>query len=376
MGHLEHTSALLALRAELEHWETTACGDPLTANHRGALGRYLDRLRKLAARYADRHDGVLLAALALGPRSGALPGAGDLGSLLEAASGTDADAVDLAIAWGCGWHRTVTPGHEWHGRWVAALLSLAWLVHGSVNRTMRWLEAEVLGVREVMWGPGARDREERLRSYAQHLAMELAFGACRCGHGARDAHGPCGRPDHELMTWRPDVCQLPAFVATAVRGSPLTPPRTGAFAVSMLAEQLCQDHVVRVDVAEFHVCHVCNADAARTAATSGRLDLGGVSSGLHDLGRCPACGALPLLRRTYRAARKNWLVVPAEWGGRHDHVQRHRCGRCGNLFAVNHDHCPLCRHRVPPRHRLTSVWMRRVGPDARRPNPGSEPRRA
>jgi hypothetical protein len=124
---------------------------------------------------------------------------------------------------------------------VAALLSLACLVHGSVNRTMRWLEAEVLAVREVMWGPGARDREERLRSYGQHLAMELAFGACRCGHGAGDAHGPCGRPDHQLTSWRPDVCQLPAFVATAVRGSPLTPPRTGAFAVSMLAEQLCQD---------------------------------------------------------------------------------------------------------------------------------------
>jgi rubrerythrin len=144
----------------------------------------------------------------------------------------------------------------------------------------------------------------------------------------------------------------------------------------MLAEQLCQDHVVRVDVAEFHVCHVCNADAARTAATSGGVDLGGVAHGLHDLGRCPVCGASPHPRRTYRAARKNWLIVPAEWGGRHEHVHRHRCGCCGNLFAVNHDRCPLCRHQVPPRHRLTSVWVRRVGLDVWRSNARGEARRS
>jgi hypothetical protein len=373
---LECTSGLLELRSELERWEAVACGDPLEAHHRGVLGEYLVGLRALAGMQADRCRGVLLAALALGPRGGALPGTGDLGPLLEAAVETSADAVDLAIAWGCGWRRTVTADHEWHGRWVAALLALSWLVAGSINRTMRWLEDTVSGVREALSALGAEERAERFRSHAQHIAMELALGRCGCGHGGGEPGGPCGRPDHQLASWWPEVCHLRAFVATAVRGTPVMPPRAGALAVSMLAEPLSVDHIVRVDVAEFHVCHVCNADAVHVARGVGGLDLSGVTRGLHDLGRCPFCGAPPDPVQTYQAMRKNWLVVPADWGGHHDPVRRHRCARCGNLFAASRDRCPLCRNRVPPRHRLTSVWVRRVGMDVRRSGARGEARRS
>jgi hypothetical protein len=270
----------------------------------------------------------------------------------------------------------VTADHQWHGPWVAPLLSLSRLVAGSINRTMRWLEDHVSGVREALRELSAEERSERFRSHAQHIAMELALGRCCCGHGRGDPDEACGRSEHQLARWRPEVCHLQALVATAVRGSPGMPPRAGALAVSMLAEPLSEDHVVRVDVAEFHVCHVCNADAAHLARRVGGLDLGGVSHGLHDLTRCPACGAPPDPRRTYQVARKNWFIVPADWGGRHDPVRRHRCACCGNLFAANRDSCPLCRHRVPPRHRLTSVWVRRVGLDARRSSARGEARRS
>jgi hypothetical protein len=372
---LEDTPGLLALRSELERWEAAAHGNPLEAHHRGVLGQYLVELRALAGTHADRRRGVLLAALALGPRGGVLPGTGDLGPLLEAAIETSAGAVDLAIAWGCGWRRVVTADHEWHGRWVAAVLSLSWLVAGSINRTMRWLEGHVSGVRAAIRELGAEERTERTHSHAQHIAMELAFGRCRCGHGARHPGDSCGRSDHQLATWRPEACHLPAFVAAAVRGTPGMPPRAGALAVSMLAEALCEDHVVRVEVAEFHVCDVCNADAVRLAPRVGGLDLGSVTRGLHDLSRCPVCGVPPHPGRTYRVARKNWLVVPADWGGQYDPVQRHRCSRCGNLFAASRELCPLCRHRVPPRHRLTSVWVRGVGREVRRSGARGETRR-
>src|SRR5215467_14371507 len=168
---LEHTPGLLTLRSELERWEAVAHGDPLDAHLHGVLGEYLVGLRALAGTQGDRRRGVLLAALALGPRGGALPGAGDLGPLLAAAVETSADAVDLAIAWGCGWRRTVTAGHEWHGRWVSALLSLSWMVAGSINRTMRWLDDRVSGVREALSVLGSEERAERFHSHAQHIAM-------------------------------------------------------------------------------------------------------------------------------------------------------------------------------------------------------------
>lgn len=246
---LEDTPRLLALRAELERWEATTRGDPLVAHHSGAPGRYLVGLRAAAGALENRSDGALLAAFALGPRSGALPGAGDLGPLLEAAGGTRADVVDLAIASGCGWRRTATADHEWHGRWVAAMLSLSWLVGCSINRTMRWFEGRVSGVREALRGLGAEDRAERFTSHAQHLAMELSLGACRCGHRDPGAapHTLCGRPGHRLASWRPEDYTLQAFIATAVHGSPRLPPRAGAFAMSMLANLLRDDRRVRVD---------------------------------------------------------------------------------------------------------------------------------
>jgi hypothetical protein len=370
---LEDTARLLGLCTELVRWEGTADGDPLAAHHRGTLAQYLNDLRSVAAGRQDRIDGVLLAVLALGPR-GALPGAGDLGPLLEAASETDADPVDLAIAWGCGWRRPVVADHEWHGRWVAALLALSSLVSGSINRTVRWLEDHVAGVRMALRWQDDQEREERFGSHAQRLAMELSLGACRCGHGGRGArpgHG-CGRPDHELASWRPESCSLPAHVATAVRGSPGLPVRGGAFAVSMLADLLREDHLVRVDVAEFHVCHVCNAELLRLARQRGRVDLGSVVRGLHEFNRCPDCGTQTRPGRTYQVARKNWFVVPAEWGGQHEPAQRHRCAHCGHLFAGGHDGCPLCSQVVPSGHRLTSVWVRKVGLGVRRSSARSE----
>jgi hypothetical protein len=231
----------------------------------------------------------------------------------------------------------------------------------------------VSGVHDALRGLGAGERADRFNSHAQHVAMELSFGACRCGHGGRGG-GPCGRSDHQLASWPPEHCHLQAFVAMAVRGSPRLPLRAGAFAVSMLADLLRDDHLVRVDVAEFHVCHVCNSDLLRRAIRGRGFDLGSVTRGLHDFNRCHDCGTLANPDRTYQVARKNWLVVPADWGGQYDPVRRHRCACCGGLFAASHDRCPLCRHPVPAAHRLTSVWVRRVGLEARRSTARSEAR--
>ncbi|HSR25504.1 MAG TPA: hypothetical protein VLW53_18260, partial [Candidatus Eisenbacteria bacterium] len=98
--------ALPDLRRRLLEWEETAA-DPVAAYHGRALPAYLNALQQLLARQVERSGAALLAALAVGPRSGGLPGAGDIGGLVELACRSRADALDLAVAWGCGWRRPI-----------------------------------------------------------------------------------------------------------------------------------------------------------------------------------------------------------------------------------------------------------------------------
>ncbi len=359
------TAVLAGLRARVAGWERAGGSDPLAAHRDGLLPRYLAELRDRVEREPDRRRAAMLAAFALGPRDRGLPGAGDLWPLLHLAGETTADVLDLALAWGCGWRRQVAPEHGWHARWPAAVLALSAMVAGSVNQTARSLTGHVPSLAEALRAGGDRELERRVESYSYAIALELATGACRCGHGSRSGHAPagsCGRAEHRLAGWRPDVCRLRAFVASAVRGTAQLPVRGGAFAVSMLSRLLLEDQLLRVDLAEFRVCHACNAGAIRRAVTEQRrLDISTVEHGLYELGRCPTCEMPADPRRTYRAARKNWLIVPADWGGHHQPVCRYRCQGCGNLFGSERERCPLCDRQVRHRHRLTFVWVRLVG---------------
>jgi hypothetical protein len=333
------------LRSRLHQWEASFVGDPLTAHHAGLLARYLAGLRRLVDAQQERAHGILVAALALGPRSAGLPGAGDLSPLLHAAAAAPlSDPLHLAIAWGSGWQRSIVPGHLWHARWETAVLSLSHLVRGPINRTVRWLDDHVPGFRGAL---PHHERRERLTSYADLLAMELA-------------HDSSDRPQHRLSTWRPHACSLHAFVALAVRGSPRLPLRSGAFASSMLAALLREDQLLRVDVAEFRVCHVCNRDLLPVSRQHRRIELSSVRRGLYDVPTCPDCGTPHDPARTYHLPRKHWLIV-TDGHGPYQHVRRHRCPHCGNLFPSALDRCPLCRGGAPRSARLTSVWTRLGG---------------
>jgi hypothetical protein len=346
-----HASLPPTLRSRLSAWEALTFGDPLGAHHRGHLAAYLAGLRMLAGSESDRSSAALLAALALGPRT-AIPGdLGPVGPLLDVAGRTEVDVVDLAVAWGCGWGRVVSPGHAWRGRWDAALLSLCSLTERSVARTLRWLADNISGLGTTLRAAGPDEHRCRLVTYANQIAMELSLGA------------PAGKPARPaLVNWRPDDCRFSAFVANAVRGSAQLPLRGGAFAASMLAALLREDHLLRVDVAEFSVCHACNPELIVQAPRRRGIELSTVRRGLHDLARCPDCGAPPHPAHTYRLARKNWLIVPADWGGRYEAVHRHRCPGCGNLFPAGHERCPLCLCPASPGRRLTSLWLRGTGP--------------
>jgi hypothetical protein len=354
-----------SLRESLVAWEGQAFGDALDAYRERVMGPYLEGLRELVRGESSRERAALLAALALGPREHHLPDAGDLGPLVRLAVETPVDVVDVAVAWGAGWGRVVWPDHQWHSRWVGSVLALAYLVRGSVNKTVAWLAANVTDFPEVLRRGGERERRERLDSLSDAIALELATGRCRCGHGDLRSHalvGSCARQEHRLASWRPDLCRLHAFVAGAVRGSARLPVRAGAFGPSMLAGLLEAEQLLRVGVAEFSVCHECNEHAIGLAVQERtRVQFGSLERGLYDVGRCPDCGLSAHPEQTYRAARKNWLVVPAEWGGTYHAVHRHRCTVCGNLISNGRDRCPICGWRVTGRPRPTTVWVRISG---------------
>lgn len=337
---------LHALQARLTAWEALAYGDALAAHHRGELTRYLTGLRELTSAEPDRRSAALLALLALdhGIRGGRV--VDTVVALLDVAATTDHDAVELAIAWGCGWGRA-TPGDGTRGTSVAALLALSGLARSSIERTLRWLADTVPGLGPVLHAGGVDEYRRRVVSYAHHVAVELSLAL------------PAGRPArHALGTWRPDACRLPAFVATAVRGTARLPVRAGAFASSLLSVLLREDHLLLVGPAEFGVCSRCHPEAVERSQQQGRIDLGSVRHGLHDLARCPRCGAPADPAHTYRVARKHWLIVPADWGGSYEAADRRRCSGCGNLFPAARARCPLCRRPAPDGRRVTSIWVR------------------
>lgn len=347
----------MEVRDRLAVWEASSrLGDLAAAYHRGQLDRYLEGLRALIERERSREQAALLGTLALGPRDRGLPGAGEIGPLVDLAMASPADVLDLVIAWGAGWGRPLWPAPDWRARWVGAALVLALLVRRSINRTVAWLAENVLDVRRGLHAGGDQERAERLEGWANHITMELVHGRCQCGHSRG---GICSRPGHRLDAWRPDRCRLPAFVAMAVRGTAHLPVRAGAFSASMLATALGAEELLVVDSAEFSVCHECNARRIGLAARERRrIQLRELERGLYDVGCCGGCGQAPHPERTYRVSRKNWLLLPAAWGGRYHAVQRRRCMACGNLLALERAECPLCQWQVPRRGRLTTVWVR------------------
>ncbi len=357
--------ALDDLRRTLHVWEEGTFGDSLVAARDGATSPYLAGLRALLDRETDRSRAAALAFMALGPGQRRRPDGHQLAALRALAAETHADVLDLVVAWGSGWRRRVLWDNEAEARWPAAVMALRNSVEAAINAGLRWLESSVPHLREVLHAGGSDEYRDRVMGYGDSIAVMLAAGGCRCGHGNRTVRRPldaCGRREHHIETWQPERCRLQPFVATAVRGSAEKSIRPGAFGTSMLYAHLREDHLVRVVAAEFRVCHGCHPERIRAAVLHGQpIRIADLERGLYDQSRCPTCGRSPAPDSTYHTARKNWLIVPVEWGGQHEAAERFHCLGCGNLFATHLDHCPLCQREVHDRRRRTSIWVRSVG---------------
>lgn len=360
------------LRARLRRWERGLIGgaEPSREQRIELLHtRFADLCADMATSLRGREQPLGLAVAALGP-------AGDPPAELWAALAPlgrtlpDDDperALELAIAWGCGWGRAPT-GQGWAARWPDALFALRRIVESSVRTTFQQI-VQLLADAPPILGRGAR---EEARSCAGLIAVELAHGLCRCGNhrrsckqhpdGSRSCGQGCCTPGHNLREWTHHV-RLRVFVAEAVRGSAARSVRGGALLTGSLYRLLTESAGVLVGPVEFKICHVCHADTIRRALggrrapaiNSLRPSSQEAPKGLYEGPRCPTCRTPFLLGGSYSIARKNWLLIPYDMGGAYTQYERWRCVACRNLFPLELAGCPLCGMASHPQ-RPTAIW--------------------
>lgn len=273
---------------------------------------------------------------------------------------TDEACLDLVIAYGCGWRREVVPdSQDWNGRWPRAILALRVLVEGSLHQTFK-LITPLLPPQYALFS-GSLKTGSRL--YSNLITLELLHNRCRCGKhkqgckqvGEAYACGQtCCREEHQLGSWNPAVCSLQAFVAHSIRGNASSQLKTGALSTSMLYPLLTEDNGFTIDSVEFKVCGFCSEPAIlQTIAQHKEPKSQG--STLYEGNSCPNCDTPASRQTTYHKVRKNWILIPYEYGGAYEMLDRWRCPRCRNLFPVTLGACPLCASATP--QRKTTIWV-------------------
>ncbi|MCA9917065.1 MAG: hypothetical protein KC445_03890 [Anaerolineales bacterium] len=273
---------------------------------------------------------------------------------------SDEACLDLAIAYGCGWHQESSTGSgNRSGRWHRAIVALRTLVEASLHQTFK-LIVPLLPHPYFLFSGSIK---EGGRFYSDVIALELAHNRCRCGkhrQGCQKKGGgyacgqACCREEHQLSRWEPAVCSLQAFVAHSIRGNASSQLKTGAFTTSMLYPLINADSGVTVDSVEFKICGSCSETAVlQTIALHKEPPSQG--SLMYEGNSCPECDIPANRATTYHKARKNWILIPYEFGGAYEMLDRWRCPRCRNLFPVNLAICPLCSTATP--QRKTTIWV-------------------
>jgi len=268
--------------------------------------------------------------------------------------------LEVVIAWGCGWRRTAQPRADtWDGEWEYAVFALCSMVMGSVRTTIKHL-ARVLANKyqehTVMHllrvpdsttqlaqllptgdAPGPLTAAGELGLYASQMTLELLDSPEEHATSGTDAHPP-SHAAHRLASWQPADRTLRVFVAEAVRGSASKELKTNAFRSSMLYPLLQEDLGIHVYFAEFKFCHADTCDGAlihHSVTTGTPLKITDSRHGVYEGDRCPICATPAVHGRTYMIARRNWLIVPHDYGGTYEMQARWHCTFCGTLFPIS-----------------------------------------
>jgi hypothetical protein len=218
------------------------------------------------------------------------------------------DPVNVAIAFGAGWRRTLGAS-PWDREWERSIFALA----DEFMRSTRSTTAKLGNlVRDFCF-----DRHETIE-FAHLFAVEFVRG-CGCGRHRRscnrsDDHACC-IDEHTLRAWDPSVAHLGAWIDQAVRGLAGKELRGAAFADGMLYAELHREGRLQRASVEALMCGEC--------AT------------VFEASRCPTTGCAGTARAAHRrVVLVNRLVVPRNCGGRYVVRKRWVCGNhaCGSLY--------------------------------------------
>ncbi len=310
--------------------------------------------------YSIRDRIIGIAMIALGPRQAGDPPDHQWHTLRQIVQHDvphlePAHWLEVVIAWGCGWQRTPAPHRTaWDGAWEYAVLALYDMVAGSVRATIKQIlrvlshkfndhplrpllhtPAHSTNLTHLLHLGAATDLTPaagELTLYAAEITMELLPRLVPPHAAPPDRYDP-----HQLAHWQPAHRSLRVFLAEAVRGSASRELKTNAFRQGLLYPLLQQDFGIRVDTAEFKLCHseACNGPLIAASVASGHpLKLSAVSTSLYEGARCPVCQTPADPARTYHIARRNWLLVPYDYGGMYELQARWHCPHCGTLFPI------------------------------------------
>lgn len=272
----------------------------------------------------------------------------------------DNACLDLAIAFGCGWRPEGAIVSEIKaGRWHRAIVALRIMVEGSLHQTFKLITPLLPQQYSIFSG----SMKEWGRFYSNIITLELANNRCRCGKHKQsckskgDAYAcgqSCCREEHQISSWSPAVCSLQAFIAHSIRGNAGSQLKTGALITSMLYPLLNEDSGFTIDSVEFKVCGCCSNPTVLEALAQHK-EPQSHGSVMYEGNSCPECDTPASRHTTYHKARKNWILIPYEFGGAYEMHDRWRCPRCRNLFPVTLATCPLCSAATP--QRKTTIWV-------------------
>lgn len=256
----------------------------------------------------------------------------------------------------------------WQGEWEYAVFALYDMVAGSVNTTIRHLlrllannfedhpintllrkQGDVANLTRLLRLGDTSDlttADGELAMYAAIITIELLHKPNTAIASPASPH-PEPYAAHWLARWQPTARSLRVFIAEAVRSSASKDLKTSAFRSGMLYPLLQDDFGIRVDFAEFKVCHseTCNGGLIAKSVSNGiPVKLSDVDHGIYEGHRCPVCHTPADPQRTYMLARRNWLIVPYDYGGRYELQARWHCRHCGTLFPISSSYVQVAQH--------------------------------
>jgi hypothetical protein len=245
-------------------------------------------------------------------------------------------AEEFVIAYGCGWRRPL--GDE--EPWPKAFLELRSFFEKGLCRVFRYFYKHVPGWDRDAIFTGRKPNRGVISGWAGYLANLFCSGGCDCGTSV------C-LTGHRLSAWNPRKSSLETlenFVLQAVKGR----ARRGG---GILASELARAMVSLLPLEDYGLSYKRILYWAHSQCKFAPLII-------NEYGTQCECGADFDQYEHKLFPRRRW-VSPGSY--HREYFWHCQDENCGNYYAEEQNHCPLCRLRRGRGAARSEVWVRTPG---------------